>query len=30
MDLEVILLRLVHIFAGVFWVGGGTLFFLYV
>jgi uncharacterized membrane protein len=30
MDLEVILLRLVHIFAGVFWVGGGALFFLYV
>ncbi len=29
MDLYVILLRVVHIFAGVFWVGGGVMLFAF-
>ena len=29
MDFYVILLRIVHIFAGVFWVGGMVLFFAF-
>ncbi len=30
MNIGVILLRIVHIFAGVFWVGGGIFMFAYI